>query len=125
MDRKTRGSCTIRGSFRDVAVGVLCQIARGASRARGGFKTRMSGENRLKDGLRMSLHGHIRAAEFVFPPRFGDARGRRREPHIIFRKVVSDGAAGMTGMAVTIAYLIFDGSRSSFFRPFTTSSSTE
>src|SRR6266850_4323033 len=26
---KTRGSCTIRGSFRDVAFRVLCQIARG------------------------------------------------------------------------------------------------
>ena len=31
-DRKTIGSCTIRGSFCDVAIGVLCQIARGASR---------------------------------------------------------------------------------------------
>src|SRR2546426_10996790 len=33
--RKTRSSCTIRGSFRDVAIGVSCHIARGASRARG------------------------------------------------------------------------------------------
>src|SRR5438094_8727363 len=50
-------------------------------------------ENRLKDGFRKSVHGHIRAAEVVFPPRFGDARGRRREPHIVLRKVMSESAS--------------------------------